>query len=72
MVYFADAHTPWQRGSNENVNGPLRFFFPKGTNFTNVTEEQLNAVLELINHRPRKCLGFRSPCEFARKVLHLV
>lgn len=70
-VYFADTHAPWQRGSNENVNGLLRFFFPKGTNFNNVTETQLNSVLELINNRPRKCLGFLSPNEFIRKVLHL-
>ena len=70
-VYFADAHSPWQRGSNENVNGLLRFFFPKGTNFNNVTDIQLNAVLELINNRPRKCLGFLSPNEFIQQVLHL-
>lgn len=70
-VYFADTHAPWQRGSNENVNGLLRFFFPRGTNFTKVTDEQLNAVLELINNRPRKRLGFLSPNEVIRKVLHL-
>lgn len=70
-VYFADTHAPWQRGSNENVNGLLRFFFPRGTNFNNVTEAQLDSVLELINNRPRKCLGFLSPNEFIHKVLHL-
>lgn len=70
-VYFADTHAPWQRGSNENVNGLLRFFFPRGTDFTKVTEEQLDAVLELINNRPRKCLDYLSPNEFVRKVLHL-
>lgn len=70
-VYFADAHSPWQRGSNENVNGLLRFFFPKGTDFTKVTDEQLDAVLNLINNRPRKCLGYLSPNEFVNKVLHL-
>lgn len=70
-VYFADTHAPWQRGSNENVNGLLRFFFPRGTNFTKVTDELLNAVLELINNRPRKCLGFLSPNEVIRNVLHL-
>lgn len=70
-VYFADAHAPWQRGSNENVNGLLRFFFPKGTDFTKVTDEQLNAILELINNRPRKCLGYLSPNEFVNNVLHL-
>ena len=70
-VYFADAHAPWQRGSNENINGLIRFFFPRGTDFTKVTDEQLNAVLELINNRPRKCLGYLSPNEFINKVLHL-
>ena len=70
-VYFADAHAPWQRGSNENVNGLIRFFFPRGTDFTKVTDQQLDAVLDLINNRPRKCLGFLSPIEFIRNVLHL-
>lgn len=70
-VYFADAHAPWQRGSNENVNGLLRFFFPKGTDFNSITEAQLDGVLELINNRPRKCLGFLSPYEFIRRLLLL-
>ena len=70
-VYFADAHAPWQRDSNENVNVLIRFFFPRGTDFTKATDEQLDAVLELINNRPRKCLGYLSPNEFINKVLHL-
>ena len=70
-VYFADTHSPWQRGSNENVNGLIRFFFPKGTNFNNVTDEQLKVVIDLINNRPRKCLGFLSPNEYLKKLLHL-
>ena len=70
-VYFADAHAPWQRGSNENVNGLIRFFFPRGTDFTKVSDEQLDDVLDLINNRPRKCLGYLSPNEFINKVLHL-
>lgn len=68
-VYFADTHAPWQRGSNENVNGLLRFFFPRGTNFNAVTEEQLRMVVSLINNRPRKCLAFLSPNDFL--ALHL-
>lgn len=70
-VYFADTHAPWQRGSNENVNGLLRFFFPRGTDFNKVTDQQLDAVLDLINNRPRKCLGYLSPNEVINKVLHL-
>jgi len=62
-AYFADPHSPWQRGTNENTNGVLRFFFPKGTNFLNVTPEYLDFVVDLINNRPRKCLGWLSPAE---------
>ncbi len=62
-IYFAEPHKPWQRGTNENVNGILRFFFPKGFNFLNVTQQELDYVLNLINNRPRKCLGWKSPAE---------
>lgn len=62
-VFFAKPHAPWQRGSNENVNGLLRFFFPKGCDFRAVSDEQLLLVVDLINSRPRKCLGWRSPSE---------
>ena len=65
-VYFADPHSPWQRGSNENINGLIRFFFPKGTNFLKVSQNELNEVVSLINNRPRKCLGWLSPVEFIR------
>ena len=60
-VFFAKPHAPWQRGSNENVNGLLRFFFPKGCDFLAVTDEQLQMVVDLVNSRPRKCLGWLSP-----------
>jgi IS30 family transposase len=63
-VYFADPHSPWQRGSNENINGLLRFFFPKGTNFLKVSDDDLLNVISLINNRPRKCLDWLSPVEF--------
>jgi IS30 family transposase len=66
-VYFADPHSPWQRPSNENINGLVRFFFPKGTDFHTVTQDQLNRVISLINNRPRKCLGWLSPIEFLHK-----
>lgn len=63
-VFFADLHSPWQRGANENINGVLRFFFPRGTNFKNVSEDHLDYVLDLINNRPRKCLNYLSPYEY--------
>jgi IS30 family transposase len=62
-IYFAEPHKPWQRGTNENMNDVLRFFFPKGTDFTKVTDEQLQEIVTLINNRPRKCLGWLSPYE---------
>lgn len=62
-VYFANPGSPWQRGSNENVNGLLRFFFPKNTDFLQISSKDLNHVLELINTRPRKCLNWLSPHE---------
>ena len=63
-IYFADPHSPWQRGLNENTNDILRFFYPKGTDFLNVSEQEFQSVVHLINSRPRKCLGFLSPLDF--------
>jgi IS30 family transposase len=62
-VYFADPYSAWQRGTNENTNGLLRQYFPKGTDFRNVTEEELAFTVKKLNHRPRKCLGYQSPYE---------
>ena len=62
-VYFADPHSPRQRGTNENTNGLLRFFFPKGFDFTTVSDEQLQEAVNLINSRPRLCLELASPDE---------
>ena len=62
-VYFAEPHKPWQRGTNENTNDILRFFFPKGYDFHKLTQAQLDVVVDLINDRPRKCLGWKSPKE---------
>ncbi len=62
-VYFADPYSAWQRGTNENTNGLLRQYFPKGTDFKNVSKENLAIAVKKLNHRPRKCLNYRSPHE---------
>jgi IS30 family transposase len=68
-VFFADPYCAWQRGSNENTNGLLRRYFPKGTNFSDVSHEQLAAVVETLNNRPRKCLSYRTPVEVVQHAL---
>jgi len=62
-IYFADKASPWQRGLNENTNGLIRQFFPKKTSFKNVNDVELKKAVALLNHRPRKSLGFRTPHE---------
>jgi transposase, IS30 family len=68
-VYFCDPHAPWQRGSNENTNGLLRQYFPKGTDFSTVTEAELDAVADELNDRPRKRLAFANPTEQLSELL---
>lgn len=63
QVYFAHRYSPWERGLNENTNGLLRQYFPKGTDLSRVTEEDIQRVENLLNNRPRKCLGYRTPAE---------
>jgi IS30 family transposase len=63
QIYFANAYHSWERGANENTNGLVRRYFPKGTYFSKIKIKQLNDVVESINHRPRKRLGYRMPYE---------
>jgi len=60
-IYFAHPYHAWERGTNENTNGLLRQYLPKGADLTQVTETQLRSYVHQLNHRPRKCLGYRSP-----------
>ena len=62
-VFFAHPYSSWERGTNENTNGLIRRFLPKGTDFNNVTEEQLKAIENNLNNRPKKVLGYKTPNE---------
>jgi IS30 family transposase len=70
QVYFCDPRSPWQRGSNENTNGLLRQYFPRGTDFSRISQAQLNAIALRLNQRPRKTLGFETPADKLQAVLH--
>lgn len=63
QIFFADPYKSWQRWTNEHANGMLRRFFPKGTNFDDITQDEIQRVVDYINNRPRKILGYRTPKE---------
>jgi IS30 family transposase len=69
--YFAHPYAAWQRGSNEQINGLIRRYLPKGTDFSKIDKDQIKKIERLINNRPRKCLGFKTPLEIARSFVAL-
>ena len=71
-VYFADPHSPWQRPTNENTNGLLRQYFPKGTDLSRWSRDDLLAVQTAINSRPRKVLEWKTPAEALEDQLRLL
>ena len=71
-VYFADPHSPWQRGTCENTNGLIRDFFPKGTDFSKISYEEIKHVQNLLNERPRKTLNWKTPEEVFYKQISAI
>ena len=69
-VYFAHPRSPWERGTNENTNGLIRQFFPKGTDFNKVSRYEVKKVQDLLNGRPRQTLEFRKPFQAFNKLIN--
>lgn len=73
QFFFPQPHQPWQRGTNENTNGLLREYFPKGTDLSKYSDEYIQSKVDELNKRPRKCLGYLTPYEvYYSTVLHLI
>ena len=71
-VFFADPHSPWQRGTHENTNGLLRQYFPKGTDLSRWSGQEIQAAARTMNNRPRKTLGWKTPAEMLNDYLKSV
>ena len=70
QVFFGDPHSPWQRGTNENTNGLLRQYLPKGTDLSGDTHRELNVIAHRLNTLPRTCLNFATPLEVYAQLRH--
>lgn len=71
-IYFARPYASWQRGTNENTNGLIRWYFPKKTNFDAISDEEIQHVEDALNNRPRKCLGYQTPLEVHNHILSTI
>ena len=71
-TFFADPYASYQRGTNEQTNGLLRRYLPRGTSFQNLTQEELNDIVAELNNRPRKCLDYQTPKEVLQYELSII
>jgi IS30 family transposase len=71
FVHTGEMYASWQRGTNENTNGLIRWYLPKGTDFSKISDERIAQIESLINNRPRKCLGYKTPLEVASSCVAL-